>query len=116
MPFEREYLCRLPEVSQPIQSVHDEIIEEFVPTCRHCKKTAEHHVGGHMFPRQAHPSKLMFPRPWPCLFDSTHWDPLSQSEWVAWRKSQWEELGRVGTEYFRDRLVQDNFPTKLKWP
>jgi hypothetical protein len=94
--------------------IHDEIIEEFVPTCRHCKKTAEHHVGGHMFPRQADPRELMFPRPWPCLFDSTAWDPMSSSEWVTWRKSLWAELGGIGTEYIRDQLKQAGFASKMK--
>jgi hypothetical protein len=116
MPFRREYLCRPYEESIEVKGmptrIHDEIIEEFVPTCRHCKKTAEHHIGGHMFPRQAHPSKLMFPRPWPCLFDSTAWDPLSQSEWVAWRKGVWAE--EIGTSRIRDALKQANFAAELK--
>ena len=71
MPFEREYLCKLPEVTKSFQYIHDEIIEEFVPTCRHCKKTSDEHVEGH------------------CYFDSTSWDPMLTDEWMLWRRDVW---------------------------
>jgi len=93
--------------------IHDEIIKEFVPTCRHCKKTAEVHVGGNMFPRKADPRDLMFPRPWPCLFDSTAWDPMSQSEWMEWRKKLWAELGGIGADFIRDKLKQAGFAQRM---
>jgi hypothetical protein len=93
--------------------IHDEIIEEFVPTCRHCKKLAEHHVGGHLFPRQADQSELMFHRPWPCLFDSTSWDPMSSSEWVAWRRAEWTDWDN-GTNYLRKQLINDGFAARLQ--
>ena len=117
MPFRREYLCRPQEESIEVNGmptrVHDEIIEEFVATCRHYKKTAEVHLGGKMYPPQADPRQLMFPRPWPCLFDSTAWDPMSQSEWVAWRKSIWSELGSMGADIIRDQLKQSGFARSL---
>jgi hypothetical protein len=82
--------------------VHDSVTEEFQYVCRHCKKTAEEHSDG---TEEAAGS---------CLFDSTTWDPMSQSEWVEWRKGLWLDLGNTGSEYIRDKLKEDGFAARIK--
>lgn len=79
---------------KPPLIVHDSITEEFTPTCRHCKKTAEEHTDG---TEEAAGS---------CLFDSTTWEEMSMSEWVEWRMSLWANLGKTGADFIRDRLQQ----------
>lgn len=81
--------------------IHDEVVEEFQYACRHCKKTAEQHTDG---TEEAAGS---------CLFDSTTWDPMSESEWVEWRKNLWDELGGIGTEFIRDQLKQAGFARSM---
>lgn len=99
MPFRREYLCRPQdepiEMSQHQTRVHDEVIEEFVPTCRHCKKTEDEHAQDK------------------CLFEATAWDPMSLSEWVEWRKKLWAELGGIGADFIRDKLKQAGFAQRM---
>lgn len=64
-------------MAQQSTAMHDEVVESFVPTCRHCKKTADEHAQGR------------------CLFDATVWDAMSRSEWAEWRKSIWAEFGGI---------------------
>lgn len=81
-------------MSQKITTVHDSVTEEFTPTCRHCKRTADEHTDG------------TEDSAGPCLFDSTTWDPMTESEWVEWRRDLWMNLGDVGQSYIRDMLQQ----------
>lgn len=101
MPFRLEYLCRPPEAEEMSQKqtfVHDEVIEEFVPTCRHCKKTKDEHVQDK------------------CLFEATAWAPMDAEEWAAWRKSLWLAVGDVGTNYIREQLRNEGFARRVLAP
>jgi hypothetical protein len=75
--------------------IHDEIIEEFVPTCRHCKKTATQHAQDK------------------CLFESTPWDPMTPTEWTLWRREVWSQLADPGTNYLREQLRNEGFAKKV---
>jgi hypothetical protein len=77
-----------------VEMVHDSITEEFTPTCRHCKGTADEHAEGDEVTSG------------PCLFDATTWDPMTESEWVEWRRNLWANLGKEGASLIRDRLQQ----------
>lgn len=82
-------------MSQKQAVVHDEIVEEYVPMCRHCKKTVDEHAQDN------------------CLFEPTTWDPMNAFEWVAWRKSLWSPLRNIGTDYLRDQLRTLSFARQI---
>ncbi len=77
-------------VDQRITQILDGIAEEFVPTCRHCKKTEDEHSLGK------------------CLFDSSFWDPMNESEWAKWRNSLCGKLSAVDSEHLRDIISLDD--------
>jgi hypothetical protein len=93
-----------------VEMVHDSITEEFTPTCRHCKATADEHVEGDEVSSGS------------CLFDSTSFDPMTESEWVEWRKNMWADLAGAGlvrehlqgTSFIRDVLKQSVFASRIE--
>jgi hypothetical protein len=79
--------------------VHDSVMEEFTPTCRHCKKTADEHMDG----TEDATGK--------CLFEATTWEEMSHDEWTEWRKSLWAELS---ADFIRDQLRSNGIASRIK--